>query len=293
MKSIQKLRIAGAALAAVAIVAAPAVAAPGGNGNANANGQSTIYNARLDPGSQQLVIVGSFRASGATVTFDGAPLQCPSYTTDEIRCDYPGLPSGTYRLAVGSGIGGLLQSDSTIDVTILVGDADSHTNVRHYGARGDGTTDDSAAIQSAIAAAPVGGTLYFPRGNYRVSDTFVIQKRINVRGDGYGSQIFQTANQSLFVFEKRCNICGAPSNLIISDLYLGSVATSPGAALIRLTNGSHNLLQNITMLGSYYGIHLQGALINNLVSIRSGNNLGGFFASGQLSTNQYWVFGER
>lgn len=38
-----------------------------------------------------------------------------------------------------------------------------------FGARGDGVTDDSLAIRAAIAAAPAGGTLYFPSGTYLVS----------------------------------------------------------------------------------------------------------------------------
>jgi hypothetical protein len=38
------------------------------------------------------------------------------------------------------------------------------TNVLDFGAKGDGTTDDSAAIQAAIAAATYG--VYFPQGNY-------------------------------------------------------------------------------------------------------------------------------
>jgi hypothetical protein len=39
-------------------------------------------------------------------------------------------------------------------------------NVRSYGAKGDGVTDDTAAIQAAIAA---GSDIYFPPGSYRVS----------------------------------------------------------------------------------------------------------------------------
>lgn len=46
-------------------------------------------------------------------------------------------------------------------------------NVRHYGATGDGTTDDTAAIQLAIdkAEAAGGGVVYFPTGTYRCNVT--------------------------------------------------------------------------------------------------------------------------
>ncbi|MDT5214314.1 MAG: hypothetical protein QOK18_2553 [Mycobacterium sp.] len=43
-----------------------------------------------------------------------------------------------------------------------------HTiDVRDFGARGDGVTDDSQAIQDAVAALRSNGKLHFPRGTYR------------------------------------------------------------------------------------------------------------------------------
>ena len=44
-------------------------------------------------------------------------------------------------------------------------------NVKDYGAKGDGTTDDTLAIRAAITAltAAGGGTLYFPDGTLKVS----------------------------------------------------------------------------------------------------------------------------
>jgi hypothetical protein len=51
-----------------------------------------------------------------------------------------------------------------------VGKGDLVFNVKDYGAVGNGSTDDRAAIQSAIdAAAAVSGAVYLPRGTYRLS----------------------------------------------------------------------------------------------------------------------------
>lgn len=46
-------------------------------------------------------------------------------------------------------------------------------NVRDFGARGDGTTDDTAAIEAAVRAA-ADGTVEFPRGRYRLTRTVEI-----------------------------------------------------------------------------------------------------------------------
>src|SRR5436309_13113155 len=44
-------------------------------------------------------------------------------------------------------------------------------NVRDFGAKGDGSTIDSPAINKAIAAAPSGGTVLFPPGKYQSRST--------------------------------------------------------------------------------------------------------------------------
>lgn len=43
-----------------------------------------------------------------------------------------------------------------------------------FGAKGDGITDDTEAIQSAIDSLPNGGVLYFPLGKYIVSEELLV-----------------------------------------------------------------------------------------------------------------------
>jgi nitrous oxidase accessory protein NosD len=51
-------------------------------------------------------------------------------------------------------------------------------DVRRYGATGDGHTDDTTAIQSAIDAVSAGGgTVYFPAGNYRYRRLLIRRKK--------------------------------------------------------------------------------------------------------------------
>lgn len=61
-------------------------------------------------------------------------------------------------------------------------------NVRDFGAVGDGVTDDTQAIQSAIDSLPNnGGIVIIPGGNYKITDTIEI-------GNGDGEGNFSTKN---------------------------------------------------------------------------------------------------
>lgn len=62
-------------------------------------------------------------------------------------------------------------------------------NVRDYGAKGDGTTDDTTSIQSAINALPTsGGVVYFPHGVYIISAKLTIQNHaVSLVGEAWSS----------------------------------------------------------------------------------------------------------
>lgn len=70
-------------------------------------------------------------------------------------------------------------------------------NVRDYGAVGDGTTDDSAALNAAATALQSGQSLYFPAGDYIVNTACVLirgKSNIAIFGDG-ASSILRPTNQ--------------------------------------------------------------------------------------------------
>lgn len=75
-------------------------------------------------------------------------------------------------------------------------------NVRDpaYGAKGNGTTDDTAAIQAAIDATAAGGVCYLPRGTYLVSSgassILTGRSRVVLAGDGSGVSVLRVADAS-------------------------------------------------------------------------------------------------
>lgn len=75
--------------------------------------------------------------------------------------------------------------------------AGAYWNVKDYGAVGNGTTDDTAAIRNALNAAGAagGGIVLFPPGNYLLSSTIQIDTPVILLGSGEQSTIL-TTNQS-------------------------------------------------------------------------------------------------
>jgi parallel beta-helix repeat protein len=65
-------------------------------------------------------------------------------------------------------------------------------NVKELGARGDGASDDTAAIQRAINAAPDGSTIFFPAGSYTVANFHVKNRSgLSLVGEGQHTLIKQ------------------------------------------------------------------------------------------------------
>ena len=111
-------------------------------------------------------------------------------------------------------------------------------NAKNFGAKGDGATDDAAAINRVIAAAGVlGGVAYFPAssGAYMTSQNCLIAlPNVTIYGDGKGASTIKAMN-------------GAGASGVIS-------ITGDGFSLIDITidgNRANNGLSNISSYGVY------------------------------------------
>ena len=151
-------------------------------------------------------------------------------------------------------------------------------NVKLYGATGDGSTDDTTAVQAAIADAAAAtstgiATVYFPPGDYKVSTTIELEKNMRLLGTGSGtdsvrgSRIICTGDNVPIVDFLGTSTgpdayCGLEGIALQYGTNQDSSKTS--AACIRLSAGSYRVrVVDVGLSGGAYGILAGGDSWNN------------------------------
>lgn len=81
---------------------------------------------------------------------------------------------GNIETELGTDVAGVAESLKTRLSNSLI------ENVKDYGAKGDGTTDDLAAISNAITALSGSGDVRFPKGTYLISDDLTVADGIRL-----------------------------------------------------------------------------------------------------------------
>lgn len=160
------------------------------------------------------------------------------------------------------------------------------TSVKDFGAAGDGTTDDTAAIQNAINSLPLnpagdgilsplgyanGGTIYIPRGRYKVSSTLTLRRGVRITGEGRESSqlISHTADSVLKYLDSGRYV---QDEIVVENLSIwqhASVTSTSGAA-IEVSFGSvsppsTNLVcRNLIINGGYRGVMLGAGIWSSM-----------------------------
>lgn len=149
---------------------------------------------------------------------------------------------------LGAGAGGkIIFGAASIDaIRDLLGVSSEAVNVKNFGAVGDGVTDDTDDINSALASAAASGisSVYFPTGNYLVTGLSVLATGMTLFGDG-GSSILTLADGS----DDHIIDLGVSSDILVTRLKLegnfanqttlgaydtAGIRTAPGASNIRI-----------------------------------------------------------
>ena len=149
-------------------------------------------------------------------------------------------------------------------------------NVKDYGAVGNGTANDTAAIQAAINAAGVagGGQVFLPTGQYKLNATITMKSGVELAGTGSTSVLkpnFPTASPNRVIDNDWVN---GNRDITLRNFKLDrSGANLSHAALF---NGIENLLvDNIEISGQSMnnsgGIAVSGILDTGVVHLESKN----------------------
>ncbi len=111
--------------------------------------------------------------------------------------------ANTYTFA-GNTVSPVTTGDGTHIKRTLQEKLDDQASVKDFGAKGDGTTDDTAAINRAIANLITAETtgiekrsLYFPGGKYKITTAIKFYPHLTVIGDGPTSTIIEADVSSL------------------------------------------------------------------------------------------------
>jgi polygalacturonase len=101
-------------------------------------------------------------------------------------------------------------------------------DVTTFGAIGDGTTDDTVAIQNAIdslvtSPTSTGGTVYFPVGDYLISAALEVSSYIELLGESLNAKILaQTPDAAIRRHTTTTLPFGASASRTTARLRLGS-----------------------------------------------------------------------
>lgn len=132
-------------------------------------------------------------------------------------------------------------------------------NVKDYGALGNGTADDTAAINNALAALVPGSILFFPSGRYMTNGGHVItQPSIMIKGPSGRAQTYNSQAQIYLRNNANADMLTIAANQVtVRDLSLyGNKGnqTAPSRGLVTPpTSGANYLLLDAVWVDSFNG----------------------------------------
>ncbi|RPI67754.1 MAG: hypothetical protein EHM38_09440, partial [Geobacteraceae bacterium] len=162
-------------------------------------------------------------------------------------------------------------------------------NVKQFGAKGDGDSDDIGAILAAVNAADArgGGIVLFPPGRYLVSDAIPMRNNLQYVGMGNATHIQLKTGSQNNVFGEAFPLASV-HNVVIRDLMIdgnsGNVPLTIDDSLlngIRWNQVSYSKITNVTIINTVFNaISIYNQSHNNLVAFNRIQNIGNTQAEG-------------
>lgn len=147
----------------------------------------------------------------------------------------------------------------------------TYTSVLDFGAKGDNSVNDAAAIQRACDYLSTnGGTLFFPRGVYKISSPINWPSRVNLLGVGghVGSRIVGTHSGNLFQYTN-IDFC-----IVEKMAFDGSACTA-----FKQTGVAANYTQNVTWQNCHFYGQLSECISGNLIFAKIFSNTFGYYGT--------------
>jgi len=175
------------------------------------------------------------------------------------------LPAATLPLT-GTEVSPIVQGGVTKKVAVSAFSSDI-VNVKTYGAVGDGTTNDTAAINAAITAAGTNSSIFFPSGTYLVTSTLTMLSGQCFFGEGGSMQgtstIKKGANGDLITMVGLCRL---------ENLNLDCVGATYTGRGIYVSTGFSQVINNVRVTNNVtYALEYQatsgaGTFVTNFVA---------------------------
>ena len=186
------------------------------------------------------------------------------------------VASGVYKNA---STGLVHASNNTFSgvTTPYAGLVPSVVNVKDFGATGDGSTDDTAAVQAAIDAVSSGGEVFFPAGTYLVSNTLTVGSNVSLRGSSHTTaKIVGDPTPGTGIREQNLFYATGESNIKVEGLRfdMRNDAITPSLASSYLENVFQFLsCTDVTIRDCYFERMINGAISFNATSVAHTSNL--------------------
>lgn len=168
-------------------------------------------------------------------------------------------------------------ADAALVAASSGGAGDSYSiNVKSFGALGNGTTNDTTAIQAALDAVPAtGGSVVFPPGSYLVSAPLVVKSYTHIKGTEPSSR-YWTYSTSLPTSACNLRVADGFSGATVISIPSGRTAMSiQGITILGRNVGTVNGITG-TVSGTEHALLVRDV---NIIGMGGNGITGGFYAA--------------
>ncbi|KAL4871218.1 hypothetical protein BDV12DRAFT_164421 [Aspergillus spectabilis] len=203
-----------------------------GGSSSEAGASTTVISESTAPSATSVAEVPSASTSTSTSGAVHGSSQCSASAVTKTRVQTAVPAAAKPNSLLNSGNGKVFERSKPLYETYS---SSSFVSVKSAGAKGDGATDDTAAIQSIFDSATEDQVIYFDHGAYVITDTVKVPKNIKIVGEVWPILM---ANGAKFSDEKNpipLLQVGSPGDIgsvEISDLTLLTKGPAPGAILM-------------------------------------------------------------